>query len=59
MEPTARKTNQEVIQRVGVSRGVMTIMRKRQIGFPAHILRKNALETSYLLGMKEGKITIR
>ena len=52
-------TNQEVIHKVGVSRGLMTIIRKRQIGFPRYILREKLLDTGYLLGMKEGTKAIR
>ena len=36
---TARMTNQEVMQRAGVSRQLMTVIMKRQIGFLGHMLR--------------------
>ena len=50
-------TNQEVIHKVGVSRGLMTIIRRRKKGFPG--LRKKLLDTGYLLGMKEGTKALR
>ena len=52
---TARRTNQEILQRAGVSREVMTIIRKRQLGFLGHILRGNGREKDCLLGMVEGR----
>ena len=51
---TARRTNQEVLQMAGVTRELMTVIRKSQIDFLGHILRGNRLERDCLLGMVEG-----
>ena len=51
---TARMTNQEVLQRMGVTRELMTVVRKRQLGFLGHMLRRRGMERNCLLGMVEG-----
>ena len=52
---TARRTNQEVLRMAGVTRELMTVIRRRQIGFLGHILRGSRLEKDCLLGMVEGR----
>ena len=52
---TARMTNQEVLQRMGVTRELMTVIRKRQLGFLGHMLRRSGMEKNCLLGMVEGR----
>ena len=52
---TARRTNEEVLRRAGVKRELMTMIRRRQIGFVGHILRSNGLEKDCLLGMIDGR----
>ena len=51
----ARKPNQEVLQRAGVGKELMTIIMKRQVGFLGCLLRGNGLEKDCLLGMVEGR----
>ena len=52
---TAGKTNQEMLQRAGVGRELMTVIMKRHVGFLGHLLRGNGLEKDCLLGMVEGR----
>ena len=52
---TARVTNQEVLERMGVAREMMTVIRKRQLGFLGHILRSDGMESNCLMGMVEGR----
>ena len=52
---TARVTNQEVLERMGVAREMMTVIRRRQLGFLGHILRSNGIESNCLMGMVEGR----
>ena len=52
---TARRTNHEVLQMAGVNREIMTLVRRRQLGFLGHTLRGNGLEKDCLLGMIEGR----
>ena len=52
---TARRTNQEVLQRVGVGRELMTVIMKRQVGFLGHLLRGKGMESECLLGMVQGR----
>ena len=51
---TARRTNEEVLQRMGVGRELMTLIMKRQLGFLGHLLRGEGMERECLLGMVEG-----
>ena len=48
---TAKRTNQNVIQIDGTKRKLITVIRKRQLRFIGHVLRRNGLENSCLLGM--------
>ena len=41
---TARRTNQEVIQVDGTKRELITVIRKRQLGFLGHVLKLNIIE---------------
>ena len=52
---TARRTNEEVLRRAGVRRELMTVIRRRQIGFVGHVVRGDGLEKDCLLGMIEGR----
>ena len=52
---TARRTNNEVLQMARGCRELLTVIRRRQIGFIGCILRGNDLERVCLLGMIEGK----
>ena len=51
----AKRTNQDVIQIAGTKRELITVIRKRHLGFLGHVLRQNGLENSCLLGMINGK----
>ena len=51
----ARRTNQEVLQMAGMSKELMTTMRRRQLGYLGHVLRRDGLERDCLLGMIEGR----
>ena len=53
---TARTTNQDVVQTTGTKRELITVIRKRQLGFLGHVLRRNGIENSCLLGKINGKI---
>ena len=52
---TARRTNQEVMQRAGVGRELTTVLMKRQVGILGHLLTGNGLEKDCLLGILEGR----
>ena len=47
--------NKKVLQMARVSREMMTIIRKRQLGFPSNILRGNGLEKDCLICMVKGR----
>ena len=51
----ARRTNQEVLQMAGTTRELMSIVKRRQLGYLGHVLRGDGLERDCLLGMIEGK----
>ena len=51
---TTRRTNKEVLQMAGVTRELMTVIRRRQIGVLGHILRGRRLEKDCLLGIVKG-----
>ena len=51
----ARRTNQEVLQMAGMSRELITTVRRRQLGYLGHVLRRDGLEKDCLLGMIEGR----
>ena len=51
----SEKDKPGLLQMAGVTRELMTVIRKRQIGFLGHILRGSGLEKSCLLGMVEGR----
>ena len=53
---TARRTNKEVLQMSGTKRELLTVIMKRELGFLGHVLRRDGLESTCLLGMIEGKI---
>ena len=50
---TARRTNDEVLQITRGCRELLTVIRRRQMGFIGHILRGSGLEKECLLGMIE------
>ena len=52
---TARKTNEEVLRMVGEKRNLMIDIRKRQLKFFGHIMRREGLENTIITGMVEGK----
>ena len=45
-----RKTNDEVLERVGVRRELVSLVRERQMGCLGHLMRSQELETISLLG---------
>ena len=51
---TARRSNEDVLRMAGTKRELLSVIRKRQLGFLGHILRGNGLEKDCLLGMVEG-----
>ena len=53
---TARRTNLEILQRAGVRRELMTVIKRSQVGFLGHLLIRSGLEKDCLLGMMQGKI---
>ena len=52
---TARSANEMVLRRAGVKSELMTMIRRRQIGFVGCIFRGNFLEEDCLLGMIDGR----
>ena len=52
---TARRTNKEVLQMSGTKRELLTVIMKRQLGLLGHVLRRDGLRSTRLLGMIEGK----
>ena len=52
---TPRRTNKEVLQMSGTQRKLLTVIMKRQLGFLGHVLRRDGLESTCLLGMIERK----
>ena len=55
---TARRTNDEVLQITRGCRELLTVIRRRQMGFIGHILRGSGLEKECLLGMIEWRRAI-
>lgn len=45
----------EVVQRCSARRELMTVVKRRQLGYQGDVLRADGLERNYLLGMIEGK----
>ena len=52
---TARRTNEEVLEMVGEKRHLLMEVRKRQLKFFGHIMRREGLENIIITGMVEGK----
>ena len=52
---TAWRTNEEVWQMARGCRELLTVIRRRQIGFIGHILKGSGLERECLLGIIEGR----
>ena len=52
---TERKTNEEVLQRVGIGRELLSSVRSRQMRFVGHIVRREELEHLSLTGKIEGR----
>ncbi len=52
---TERRTNEEVLQGVGVGRELMSTVRRRQMHFLGHVTRREGLEHLSLTGKIEGK----
>ena len=52
---TDKLTNEEVLQRAGVSRKLIGEIRTRQMRFLGHVIRKDGLENLALTGKIEGK----
>ena len=50
-----RVTNEEVLRRIGAKRSLLHKIRKRQLEFLGHAMRKEGLEEQILTGMIEGK----
>ena len=51
---TDRVTNEEVLRRMGVGRGLMKHIRERQLRFLGHVMRRGELENVCLTGRVEG-----
>ena len=51
---TERKTNEQVLNMMNTRRNLMNIIRKRQLEFFGHIMRKNGLENLVVTGRVEG-----
>ena len=52
---TEHKSNEEVLRMAGVERNLLKNIRKRQLEFLGHILRKEGLENLCLAGRTEGR----
>ena len=52
---TARVTNEEVLRRVNQERSLLRTIRKRQMEFLGHVIRREKIEYLYLTGMIEGR----
>ena len=52
---TARKTNEEVLRRMGTEREMVKTKRKRQMRFLGHVMRRNEMEAVVMTGMVEGR----
>ena len=52
---TAHETNQSVLERVGQEKQLLNIIRKRQISFLGHAIRKDEMENLCLSGKIPGK----
>ena len=52
---TARVTNEEVLRRVNQKRSLLRTIRKRQIEFLGHVIRREKIEHLCLTGMIEGR----
>ena len=52
---TERQTNEEVLIRVGEDRSLMMVIRKRQMKFLGHVMRRGELESVVLTGYVEGR----
>lgn len=52
---TARRTNEEVLGMVGERRGLMGVVRRRQLKFFGHVMRREGLENLMLTGAVEGR----
>ena len=52
---TARMSNERVLERAGVGRQLLGVVRTRQLRFLGHVLRGNELEKEVLLGRIEGR----
>ena len=51
---TARRTNEEVLRQMGAERELMTTIRRRQMRFLGHVVRREEMEAVVLTGMVEG-----
>ena len=52
---TERKTNEEVLTMIGEKRELLKTIRRRQMKFVGHIMRRGGIESTVLTGMIEGK----
>ncbi len=52
---TERRTNAEVLRQMGTERELMMTIRKRQMRFLGHVMRRNEMESVVLTGMVEGR----
>ena len=52
---TAHVTNEEVLRKIGTERKLLPTVRKRQLEFLGHVMRKESLENLTLTGRIEGK----
>ena len=55
---TDRVTNEEVLRRAGVKRTLLKVIRKRQLEFLGHVMRKEQLENLSITGKFNGKRSI-
>ena len=52
---TERNTNEEVLTMIGEKRELLKTIRRRQMKFVGHIMRRGGIENTVLTGMIEGK----
>ena len=52
---TGHVTNEEVLKKIGTKRKLLPTIRKRQLEFLGHVMRKESVENLTLTGLTEGK----
>ena len=52
---TEKKTNEEILNEIGIERSLIVTIKKRQLSFFGHMMRKEGLEHLAITGKVEGK----